>query len=245
MKKTMLIVVVVVLIVVLTGGYLAVTYLNQGDNNDKTPEQKVLSVTEIRDGAILFVAANHTGTLPLMNDLSWSGGVQETGIVGAETYVYTSGIWSIVIDYAVVENPVYTIVIDYSDDDATINWLGTYGNTGFAETSATIEGVDPNLTTEQIRDLTMMYLKLDHAELAQYMDDLSWTGGAVEMNGIVGYEEYNYQSNGWNVTIGNPVVPNPPYTIEVVYTPSTMLTWEGTLENGVITEVSCVFNPTE
>src|SRR5512133_1592745 len=97
MRKTLIIAAVVVLIVVIAGGILAYSYLpnlnptpNQtGETN--TPPKTLLTVDEIRDGAMVYLAANHTGTVSMMSDLSWSGGKQDTGSLGAETYVYTSG----------------------------------------------------------------------------------------------------------------------------------------------------------
>ena len=105
-------------------------------NEPSNTSTKTLSTVDaIRDGAMLYIAANHTQTLPFMTDLSWSGGKQDTGLLGSETYVYTNGSWSIVIDYPVVPNPTYTITIDYSSAGATINWIGTYQNQTLTETS--------------------------------------------------------------------------------------------------------------
>ncbi len=252
MRKTLIIAAAVVLIVVIAGGYLAYTYLQnqnqQGQNGQtNTPPKTLLTVDEIRDGAMLYLAANHTGTMPLMSDLSWSGGKQDTGLVGAETYVYTSGSWSMVIDYPVVPNPTCIVTVDYSSHDATVNWVGTYMNQTFRETSASLQGVNSTLTEPQIRDLTMMYLKVYHNDTASYMHGMSWTGGQMDMGMMVGSNKYSYQSSGWNVTMQSPVVPNPSYTITAVYMPSNMqsamMTWIGTLDNGTITQTSYAYNP--
>ncbi|MCL5878145.1 MAG: hypothetical protein M1540_10085 [Candidatus Bathyarchaeota archaeon] len=253
MRKKLIIVAVVVLIVVITGGILAYSYLPTqnptpnliGETN--TPPKALLTVDEIRDGAMVYLAANHTGIVSTMNDLSWSGGKQDTGLLGAETYVYTSGSWSCVIDYPVVSNPVYSLAVDYSKDGVVVSWMGSYQNGAFSETSATVTGVDSTLTEEGIRDLTMMFLKVYHNNTSTYMHGMSWTGGQMDMGMMVGSNKYNYQSNGWNVTIQNPVVPNPPYTITAIYMPSNMqtamMTWEGTLDNGIMTQNSYAYNP--
>ena len=93
----------------------------------------------------------------------------------------------------------------------------------------------------------MAYLKIYHNETTPYMNDMSWTGGRMDMGMMVGSDKYNYQTNGWNVTMQNPVVPNPIYTITAEYTPanmhSAMMTWEGTLQNGTITQSSYKYNP--
>jgi hypothetical protein len=251
MRKSLTIIAVITLIVIIAGGYLAYTYLtpqNQGENNEINTAPKVLStVDEIRDGVMVYIAANQTGTVSLMNGLSWTGGRQDTGLLGAETYVYTCGSWSVVIDYPVVLNPIYTITADYTGHGTTINWVGTYQNQTLRETNATMQGVTSTRGQEQIRDLTMMYLKVYHNNTASYMQGMSWTGGRMDMGRMVGSDKYNYQSNGWNVTIQNPVVPNPPYTITSIYTPTNMhtamMTWIGTLENGTITQTDYVYSP--
>ena len=222
MRKTLLIALVAVLIIVITGGYLACIYLPSQNGNSDNPnneQQTILSTVEqIRGGALLYLAANHTQALPLMGEFSWSGGKQDTGGLGAETYVYTNGSWSVVIDYPVVPNPLYTITVDYSSHDVSVNWMGTFQNQTFTETSCTINAPEVYITQEQIRDLTMMYLRIYHNETSAYMHGMSWTGGREDMGMMVGSDKYNYQSNGWNVTMQNPVVPNPPYTITAVYT---------------------------
>jgi hypothetical protein len=251
MRKTLIIAVAAVLIIVITGGYLACIYLPSQNGNSGNPnneQQTILSTVEqIRGGALLYLAANHTQALQLMGEFSWSGGKQETGGLGAETYVYTNDSWSVVIDYPVVPNPLYTITVDYSSHDVSVNWMGTFQNQTFTETSSSINAPDVYITQEQMRDLTMMYLRIYHNGTSAYMHGMSWTGGREDMGMIVGSDKYNYQSNGWNFTMQNPVVPNPPYTITVVYMPSNMqsamMTWEGTLQNGTITQTSYKYNP--
>jgi hypothetical protein len=253
MKKLFVVLAVVVLIVIIAGGVLAYTFLlNQnptptpsGETN--TPPVVPTSVDEIRDAAMVYLAANHTGTVSMMSGLSWSGGRQDTGLVGAENYVYTSGSWSCVVDYPVVLNPIYNITLDYAASGVSIRWVGSYQN-GFCEASATIVGVDSNVTAPGIRDLTMMYLKVYHNNTSPYMQGMmTWSGGQMNMGMMVGSNKYGFQSNGWNVTIQNPVVPNPTYTVTATYMPSNMqramMTWEGTLNNGIITQTSYVYNP--
>jgi hypothetical protein len=251
MRKPLIIIAVIALIVVIAGGYMAYTYLtpqNQGKISEIGTSPKVLStVDEIRDGAMVYIGANQTGTVSLMKDLSWTGGRQDTGLLGAETYVYTSGSWSVVIDYPVVLNPIFTITADYAGHGTSVNWVGTYQNQTFCETRAIVQGVSSTIDQQQIRDLTMMYLKVYHNDTATYMQSMSWTGGRMDMGMMVGSDKYNYHSNGWNITIQNPVVPNPPYTITSIYTPTNMhtamMTWIGTLENGTITQTNYVYSP--
>jgi hypothetical protein len=103
------------------------------------------------------------------------------------------------------------------------------------------------LVPEQVRDAVMEYIEANHPETAQLMGELVWTGGKVE-TGLLGAEIYNYESEGWNVTISYPVIVNPVYDVTVNYSvPDGVISipyaviWEGTWENGTVTEASFVF----
>jgi len=81
----------------------------------------------------------------------------------------------------------------------------------------------------------------------QLMGELAWIGGKVE-TGLLGTEIYNYECEGWNVTISYPVIVNPTYDVTVNYSvPAGVVSipyaviWEGTWENGAVTEASFVF----
>jgi hypothetical protein len=106
---------------------------------------------------------------------------------------------------------------------------------------------DKFLTPEQICDAVMCYIETNHPETAQFMDDLVWAGGR-EDTGLLGAETYNFESQGWKVTISYPVVANPIYDITANYSvPSGMISipyaviWEGTWEKGTVTETNFVF----
>ena len=62
---------------------------------------------------------------------------------------------------------------------------------------------------------------------------------------IVGAETFMYYSQGWNVTISYPVVPNATYTIVDNSSPSIgipyRVIWKGTWQNEVINETSSIF----
>jgi hypothetical protein len=105
----------------------------------------------------------------------------------------------------------------------------------------------PDLTTqEKIRDSVMSLMKLNHPETAQFVNDLVWTGGRVTPPNIVGAETYMYYSQGWNVTINYPVVPNAIYKIVADYSAPSIgipyrIIWKGTWQNEVINETNYVF----
>jgi hypothetical protein len=79
------------------------------------------------------------------------------------------------------------------------------------------------------------------------LNDLNWSGGRVE-TGLLGSETYLYESHGLQVTIQNAVVLNPLYSITVHYALPQgemgipyNLTWEGTLQDGTLTESAYSF----
>jgi hypothetical protein len=92
----------------------------------------------------------------------------------------------------------------------------------------------------------MNFIKSNHPETAVFVKDLFWTGGRETPSNNVGAETYMYYSNGWNVTINYPVIPNSIYSIVADYSaPSTgipyRIIWVGTSQNVVIKETSYVF----
>lgn len=99
---------------------------------------------------------------------------------------------------------------------------------------------------EKVRDSIIWYIKTYHPETAQFTNDLFWTGGRVTLQGIVGAETYMYYSQGWNVTINYPVVPNPIYNVGADYSGVGIsipyrIIWKGTWRNDVIKETSFIF----
>ena len=109
-----------------------------------------------------------------------------------------------------------------------------------------------SLTVEQVRDTTMIYIEAHHNETAQYMQSFSWTGGDITPEGFTGGQLYSYQSAGWNVTIQYPVGLPPgsitTYSVTATYTSqvahgAVIVSWQGTLQSGIITETAYTFNP--
>lgn len=99
---------------------------------------------------------------------------------------------------------------------------------------------------EEVRNAAMDYIKTNHPETEQFMDNLAWTGGRQD-TGLIGAETFIYQSEGWTVTIQYPVVLEPIFSISAEYSAAGEIgipysvTWEGTMQNGIGTENSFVF----
>jgi hypothetical protein len=100
---------------------------------------------------------------------------------------------------------------------------------------------------EQVRDEAMAYIKANHPETAQFMNNIAWAGGRITPEDILGAETYTYISQGWNATIQYAVVPNPIYTVTADYSATSTnggasipyrVIWQGTWENETIAETS-------
>lgn len=249
MRKTIIAAFAVTFFLVVLGGYLGLTYFGaQNHNNSSTT---VFSMEQIRDQVMVYIAANYTVTFPQMQRISWIGGREPTGLLGSETYMYYSGNWSISLQNPLVEKSIYKISVNYSSDGCVFDWVGTYQDGLISETSNTINNVPQlGLDQEQIRDLISLYIQAYHNQTEPYMQSLTWIGGKITPMGMIGSELYSYQSSGWNVTMQYPVTPNPIYTIDAQYKPmqywntgDVLISWQGKLQNGIITETAYKFNP--
>jgi len=108
----------------------------------------------------------------------------------------------------------------------------------------------PKLTIrENVCDVVIAYIKDNHPETDQFMDNLAWSGEQQETD-LLGTETYVYVSHDWQVTISYPVTPNPTYKVTVNYSltpePGTIsipfaITWSGTCTNWEINETSYIF----
>ena len=140
MKKPILIAIAaVVVIVIIAAAYIGYSgMLNQpAATPTPTPTPTVATQVTVRDSAIMHIATNHTDIASLTTNLTWTGGLQETGVVGSVTYIYTAGNWNVTITNPVVPDPLYTISAVYTDTTnlVTIEWTGTYQNEAITEVS--------------------------------------------------------------------------------------------------------------
>jgi hypothetical protein len=90
-------------------------------------------------------------------------------------------------------------------------------------------------TPEDARDAAMAYMQQNHFEIAPLIPTITtWTSQVVS-TGLVGSSESAFYCEGWVVTVDNPVVVNPTYTVWANYTDGT-ISWAGIYMNGVIQE---------
>lgn len=105
----------------------------------------------------------------------------------------------------------------------------------------------PASAEENVRDSTIMFIAINHTETQSLTTGIKWGGGRATPESLLGYETYIYTGNGWNVTIGYPVVPNPTYEVSAIYTPpgseQVTVNWQGTLQNETVIETSYTYSP--
>ena len=132
-NKTLIIVIATVIIVIVAGG-VAWVCNDPNFNPAPTPTSTPLPTLQeqVRNDVILFITDRHNETAepavvnpPLTTDLNWTGGRQETGLVGTETYMYTIDFWTVLIEYPVVPNPIYTVYVDFGRISPQVAWQGT------------------------------------------------------------------------------------------------------------------------
>jgi hypothetical protein len=247
MKRSILLIAVLVLVVlVAAGGYVGVTQLGLNKPEATPPPPPAPIQEQNRAHAIRAITTDIPPTPPLTTNLTWTGGLKETGLVGSETYLYnsTNG-WVMEITNPVDPNPVYTISANYSAGDISVEWAGTCQDGNVTATYYITYGLEYQLSPqEEVRDAVYAYIKANHTDAAPYMVRWSWSGGRITPEGLVGYETYQYTGLGWNITIGNVVYYDITYDITALYikNAAVYINWTGTVHNGVVTETNYTAN---
>jgi hypothetical protein len=216
------------------------TVTETGYITSNMPSQVIMHQNTI--GNVLdYMKTYHNETAQYIKSEPWMP-EKITSTTGTETYLYKSQNWNLTLQYPFVPNPTFTISANHTEGDIYIAWEGTWQN----GTTLEISYINNQLSTqEQIRDAVMNYIRTTHAETVQYAQNFTWIGGRSTPSGIVGSETYSYQSEGWNLTIQYPVVPNAIYNITASYQalcsgPSipVVIVWQGSWQTGTITETS-------
>ena len=77
-----------------------------------------------------------------------------------------------------------------------------------------------------------------HEELMDVQFPISWKHQVLTPEGFYGFFETQYTCEGWSVTVGNPVVPDPTYTVEIEHTGEVSFQWKGTVDqDGNVVEI--------
>lgn len=92
-------------------------------------------------------------------------------------------------------------------------------------------GVDIEPTpSEFARDKAIDYVLQNHEELKDVQIPSSWETRMLTPEGFCGFLEIQYTGDGWSVSVSNPVVQDPTYTVEIEYTGNVNFHWKGTVD---------------
>jgi len=123
----------------------ALVNAQQTSQEDDLPQAmpKLRLFEDIRETALTYLKDTHPEAKQFTNDLTWTGGKQETGLLGSEIYIFSADGWQVTIQYPVVPNPTYDININYNIPTSSgtvsipyaIAWTGTFTDGTITEMS--------------------------------------------------------------------------------------------------------------
>lgn len=115
-EKIKSLIVFVAVFAIVGGISWALVNAQQASQEEDLPQAvpKLKLYEDIREAALAYVKDKHPEVKQFTNDLTWTGGKQETGLLGSETYIFSANGWQVTIQYPVVPNPTYDININYN-----------------------------------------------------------------------------------------------------------------------------------
>jgi hypothetical protein len=175
-----------------------------------------------RDVALAYLAQTYGEQAPPAG-LDWTEkDVTGQGLLGASTFEYTSGDWTITISYPIVA-PQATIYRITLDNPATgFSWAGRVDAWG-----AVSEGPEAVLNA---RDVALASIARQYGVQAPPAE-LSWSGGRKTPEGVVGSETYEYTAGDWKVKITYPVTAPEQVVYSIEVTNETQsFQWQGEMD---------------
>ncbi len=85
-------------------------------------------------------------------------------------------------------------------------------------------------TQEDAIDIALDYILNSHAGLSGLRIPSTWVNEGLVYEDIVGYSVVQYASGEWTAEIGNAVVLEPVYDVEVEFTGELNFVWKGTVD---------------
>jgi hypothetical protein len=126
-----------------------------------------------------------------------------------------------------------------------VSWAMAYYAPAKTPTDESMPQTMPRFEIEErIRTDAMAYIATLHPETANFMTNLTWTGGVVQT--FAPPQTYVFQAQGWSVMIEFPVEGSSTYKVTVGYASQGIgipysVSWTGTLHDGNITETQYSF----
>lgn len=201
-------------------------FIYQGVGEENAP------LEETRIAVMTYIKENHPTTVRLLENITWSGNdVTPSGLVGKTIYQYLGGGWNVTISWAVVKDPNYEANAEYSssNNDLIIIWEGTVDKAGVVEEE--IKGSYQSI--ESVRDTVLGYLIENLPDMSVNISNQVWTLDSQEP--MIGWVEYTYLSNEWNVTISYAVYLDVTYYVTVENLSENII-WSGTIYDGIVNQ---------
>ena len=104
---------------------------------------------------------------------------------------------------------------------------------------AVLSGEAPRVveTQEDAIDVALDYILNSHEGLSGMQIPSSWVQQGLVYEDLVGYYVVQYTSGKWTAEVGNAVVQEPVYDVEVEFTGELNFVWKGTVDrNGNVAE---------
>lgn len=200
------------------------------DTPPARPQQEVIAA---RDSALTYVRGQYGEVAPDPDVVWLEERVTPEGLVGTETYRYSTEAWDLTVSYPVApaESVVYQITIHGLT--TAFHWEGEVDAQG-----TVVQLTAPEIMLDRIgaRDSAIAYLR-KHYEHAP-AESLPWKEERLTQEGIVGAETYAYEADGWVVEISYPVVAPAAMVYHVQVSNATLgFLWQGSVDaQGAVTE---------
>jgi hypothetical protein len=85
-------------------------------------------------------------------------------------------------------------------------------------------------TQEDAIDTALDYILMSHGGLSELEIPSAWVNEGLVYEDIVGYSVVQYTSGEWTAEVGNAVVQEPVFDVEVVFTGELSFVWKGTVD---------------
>jgi len=209
---------------------------------------ELLAPDEVRNAravALAYIAQNYgEGIVPDYGVVCVEGRITPEGLVGSETYEFTSGDWVITISYPVVapENVVYQVVV--VNETAGFHWEGEVDAAGQVTETLAPSDVEPVVQPPEpgrALNAALAYMREHYGEQAP-SSDLTWVGDHPPAEEPVGVQTFEFTPEGgaedWVIAVSYPVVAPEDVVYQVVVTNETTgFQWEGEVDAaGQVTE---------
>lgn len=184
------------------------------------------------DSAFAYLRQNFGNEAPV-ETIDWATErITEEGLVGGESYRFTSGDWEIIVSYPVVRLDLTIYSVKVENKSSGFVWEGEVNANGNVGEKA------PDLVKNAFY-AALGYLLTNHADRAPEVG-MPWISRYTTPKDIVGSGTYEFMTGDWLVTVSYPIVA-PEATIYAItfLNQSTGFRWDGEVDAaGQVSEIA-------